>query len=202
SYAAPDRVALLTSLPFSENIKLINKVSMNQQADTLIMLLAVKHGQRTFDAGMTQMLPFIQKTGIDPDIISLSDGRGNEYTDLCSPRTIARLLTYMTSRPDFPAYYDSMPVWGEVGSEIDTVPPTSPLKGNAHAKSGTTVAEDRLHQSLLVMTRGNAGFLTSESGREIAFGTYVMYAPMKTIEDIFTVLADVGSVVEAIYEVT
>jgi D-alanyl-D-alanine carboxypeptidase/D-alanyl-D-alanine-endopeptidase (penicillin-binding protein 4) len=202
SYAAADRVALLTSLPFSQNIRLINKVSMNQQADTLIMLLAVTHGERTFDAGMTQLLPFIQTTGIDPAIVSLSDGRGNEYTDLCSPRTITRLLTYMTSRPDFPAYYDSMPVWGEVGSEIDTVPPTSPLKGNARAKSGTTVAAVRLHQSLMVMTRGNAGYLTGKRGRELAFGTYVMYAPMNTIDEVFTVLADVGSVVEAIYEVT
>ncbi|MGD9890901.1 MAG: D-alanyl-D-alanine carboxypeptidase/D-alanyl-D-alanine-endopeptidase, partial [Dehalococcoidia bacterium] len=202
SYATADRVALLTSLPFSQNITLINKVSMNQQADTLIMLLAVKHGQRTFAEGMTQLLPFIQKTGIDPALISLSDGRGNEYTDLCSPRTITRLLLYMTSRPDFPVYYDSMPVWGEVGSEIDTVPPTSPLKGNAAAKSGTTVAAVLLHQSLMVMTRGNAGFFTGKSGREIAFGTYVMHAPMKDIDDVFTVLADVGSVVEAIYEVT
>lgn len=96
----------------------------------------------------------------------------------------------------------SMPVWGEVGSEVDTVPPTSPLKGNARAKSGTTVAADRLNQSLRVMTRGNAGFLTSRSGWEIAFGTYVMYAPMKTIDEVSTVLADVGSVVEAMYEVT
>jgi hypothetical protein len=29
-----------------------------------------------------------------------------------------------------------------------------------------------------------------------------MYAPMNTIDEVFTVLADVGSVVEAIYEVT
>jgi len=202
SYAAADRVALLTSLPFSQNIRLINKVSMNQQADTLIMLLAVKNGQHTFDEGMTRLLPFIQTTGIDPDIISLSDGRGNEYTDLFSLRTVTRLLTYMTTRPDFPAYYDSMPVFGEVGSEVETVPPTSPLVGKAHAKSGTTAAVDRMHQNLILMTRGNAGFLTSKSGREIAFGVYVMYVPMKSIEDVFPILADVGGVVEAIYEVT
>ncbi len=60
----------------------------------------------------------------------------------------------------------------------------------------------RLHQRLMVMTRGNAGFLTSKSGREIAFGTYVMYAPMQTIDEVFTVLADVGGVVEALYDVT
>jgi D-alanyl-D-alanine carboxypeptidase/D-alanyl-D-alanine-endopeptidase (penicillin-binding protein 4) len=88
SYPLRDRVAILRSLPFSENIKLINKVSMNVQADTLIMLLAVKNGERTFEEGMARMLPFIQKTGIDPDTVSLSDGRGNEYSDLFSPHTV------------------------------------------------------------------------------------------------------------------
>jgi D-alanyl-D-alanine carboxypeptidase len=60
----------------------------------------------------------------------------------------------------------------------------------------------RPHQSLLVMTGGNAGFLTSKSGREIAFAIYVMYALMKDIDDVAAVLAEVGSVVEAIYEMT
>lgn len=44
--------------------------------------------------------------------------------------------------------------------------------------------------------------MTSKSGREIAFGAYVMYAPIKDIDEICTVLADAGSVVGAIYGVT
>jgi D-alanyl-D-alanine carboxypeptidase/D-alanyl-D-alanine-endopeptidase (penicillin-binding protein 4) len=202
SSAPADRVAVLRSLPFSENIKLINKVSMNVQADTLIMLLAVKNGQRTFQEGMPRLLPFIEKTGVDPDAISLSDGRGNEYTDLFSPRTVTELLRYMATRPDFPAYYDSMPIFGVDGSEVMTVPPTSPVAGKAHAKSGTTGAADLMHQRSMLMTRGNAGYMTARSGRELAFGLYVMYVPMQAIEDLFAILEDVGSVVEALYEAT
>ena len=151
---------------------------------------------------MPRLLPFIQKTGADPDAISLSDGRGNEYTDLFSPHTITKLLRYMATRPDFPAYYDSMPIFGVDGSEVMTVPPTSPVAGKAHAKSGTTGAPDLMHQRPMLMTRGNAGYLTAKSGRELAFGLYVMYVPMQAIEDLFAILEDVGSVVEAIYEAT
>jgi D-alanyl-D-alanine carboxypeptidase len=132
----------------------------------------------------------------------LSDGRGNEYTDLFSPHTITNLLRYMATRPDFPAYYDSMPIFGVDGSEVMTAPPTSPVAGKAHAKSGTTGAPDLMHQRSMLMTRGNAGYLTVKSGQELAFGLYVMYVPMQTIEDLFAILEDVGSVVEAIYEAT
>ena len=202
SYGSAERVALHTSLPFSENIKLINKVSMNRQADTLIMLLAVKAGERTFEAGMTQILPFIRTAGIDDDLVSLSDGRGNEYSDLFSPHTVTRLLRYMTTRPDFPTYFDSQPILGVDGTETISVPPTSPVAGKAQAKSGTTAAGDLMHQRPILMVRGNAGYLTGKSGREMVFGLYVMYVPMMGIEDLFDILKDLGSVVEAIHELT
>jgi D-alanyl-D-alanine carboxypeptidase/D-alanyl-D-alanine-endopeptidase (penicillin-binding protein 4) len=202
SYAAADRVALLRSLPFSENIKLINKVSMNVQADTLIMLLAVKHGQRTFEDGMAQLRPFVQKAGIDPDSMSLTDGRGGAYSNQFSPRTVSQLLRYMTTRPDFPAYFNSMPIFGVDGTETLTVSPTSPVAGKAQAKSGTLAAGDLMNQRLMLMTRGNAGYYTGKSGREYVFGLYVMHTPLGAIEDLFAVLQDLGSIVEVIYELT
>jgi D-alanyl-D-alanine carboxypeptidase/D-alanyl-D-alanine-endopeptidase (penicillin-binding protein 4) len=201
-YLAADRVALLRSLPFSENIKLINKVSMNVQADTLIMLLAVKDGERTFDAGMARLVPFVRSAGIDDTTVSLSDGRGNQYTDLVSPHTVTRLLRFMATRPDFPAYFNSLPVFGVDGTETSTVPPTSPVAGKAAAKSGTTVATDLLHQRLIVMTRGNAGYLTGSSGRELVFALYVMYVPVTRIGDVFDIAKDLGSIVEVIFELT
>lgn len=201
SYAAADRVALHTSLPFSENIKLINKVSMNVQADTLICLLAVKAGENTFEDGMPQLLPFIRKAGIDDNLISLSDGRGNEYTDLFSPRTVTEMLRYMTTRPDFPAYFNSLPIFGVDGTELITVDPTSPVAGKAQAKSGTTVAGDLMHQRLILMTRGNTGFLTTKSGRELVFGLYVMHVPLPgAIDDLFPLIKDLGAIVEVAYD--
>lgn len=202
SYTDADRVALHRSLPFSENIKLINKVSMNVQADTLVMLLAARNGQRTLDEGMVAVGGFVRTAGIDPTTMSLSDGRGNEYTDLFTPRTVAALLRYMSTRPDFPAYSASLPVFGVDGTEQGVVPADSPVAGRVAAKSGTTVAGDAMNQRPLVMTRGNAGYMNSRSGRETVVAVYVMHVPIAGIADVFAVAGDVASVVSALWEAT
>lgn len=200
SYKQADRVAVHRSLPFSENIRLILKVSMNRQADTLIYLLAVRRGKRTFEEGMQQLLPFLRKAGIDPELVSLSDGRGGEPSDLFSPRTVTQLLRYMATRPDFRAWYDAQSVIGVDGTEVSVVPATSPLRGKAVAKSGTTVEGDLLHDRPILMTRGNAGYMTARSGRELVFALYVMYVPLAQVEDLFAVARDLGTILEAIYE--
>ena len=199
SYAEADRVAQLTSPPFAENIKHILKVSMNQHADLLIFLLALKHGEQTFDAGLAQIPPFLRSLGLDPDAVSLSDGRGNEYTDLFSPRTVSQLLQAMATQPDFPAYFDALPILGVDGSETDTVAPTSPVRGKAFAKSGTTVAGDVMNQRPLVMVRALAGYLTATSGRELIFAIYVSDVPLADVLDVLTVVKEQGSIAEVIF---
>jgi D-alanyl-D-alanine carboxypeptidase/D-alanyl-D-alanine-endopeptidase (penicillin-binding protein 4) len=200
SYAEADRVALLTSPPFAENIKLILKVSMNQHADLLIFLLALKQGETSFAAGLAQIPPFLHDLGLDPDEVSLSDGRGNEYTDLFSPRTVSRLLQAMTTQPDFANYVDGLPILGVDGSEVDTVAPTSPVRGKAFAKSGTTIAGDVMNQRALTMVRALAGYLTARSGRELIFTIYVSDVPLADTLEILTVIKEQGSIAEVIYE--
>src|SRR5829696_245820 len=199
SYAEADRVALLTSPPFAQNIKLIFKVSMNQHADMLIFLLALKHGETSFAAGLQQIPPFLQQIGLDPDEVSLSDGRGNEYTDLFSPRTVSHLLQAMATRPDFPAYVDALPILGVDGSEIDTVAPTRPVRGKAFAKSGTTVDGDVMNQRALTMVRALAGYLTARSGRELIFAIYVSDVPLADVLDVLTIITEQGSIAEVIF---
>jgi D-alanyl-D-alanine carboxypeptidase/D-alanyl-D-alanine-endopeptidase (penicillin-binding protein 4) len=200
SYAAADRVALLTSPPFAQNIKLIFKVSMNQHADLLIFLLALKHGETSFAAGLAQIPPFLRGLGLDPELVSLSDGRGNEYTDLFSPRTVSQLLQAMATQPDFPSYFDALPILGVDGSEIDTVAPTSPVRGKAFAKSGTTVAGDVMNQRPLTMVRALAGYLSARSGRELIFTIYVSDVPLTDPLDVLTIIKEQGSIAEVIYE--
>ncbi|HEX2282604.1 MAG TPA: D-alanyl-D-alanine carboxypeptidase, partial [Thermomicrobiales bacterium] len=200
SYTEADRVALFTSPPFAENIKLILKVSMNQDADLLIFLLALKHGETSFAAGLAQIPPFLRDIGLDPDQVSLSDGRGNEYTDLFSPQTVARLLQTMVTQPDFAHYFDGLPILGVDGSEVDTVAPTSPVRGKAFAKSGTTIDGDVMNQRPLTMVRALAGYLTAKSGRELIFTIYVSDVPLADTLEILTVIKEQGSIAEVIYE--
>ncbi len=199
SYAEADRVALLTSPPFAENIKLIFKVSMNQHADLLIFLLALKHGETTFEAGLQQIPPFLAGLGLDPDAVSLSDGRGNENTDLFSPQTVSHLLRAMATRPDFPAYFDALPILGVDGSEINTVAPPSPVRGKAVAKSGTTVAGDAMNQRALTMVRALTGYLTAESGRELIFAIYVSDVPLADTLEVLPIISEQGSIAEVVF---
>jgi D-alanyl-D-alanine carboxypeptidase/D-alanyl-D-alanine-endopeptidase (penicillin-binding protein 4) len=200
SYTPADQVAVLRSLPFSQNLNLIFKVSMNEQADTLVMLLAAKHGQTTFDAGMEQILAFLRTTPLDADAVSLGDGRGNDRADLFSPYTATELLRYMATRPDASAYRDALPVMGEKGTEIDTVPPTSPIRGKASGKSGTTVVGDLMHQRPIILGRGLAGYMPTASGRELVYSLYVQTVPIADVLAVFTPIKDQGTMLEIIYE--
>jgi len=199
SYTPADQVALLHSLPFSQNLNLIFKVSMNEQADTLVMLLAARHGQTTFDDGMEQVLAFLRTTPLDTEAISLGDGRGNDRADLFSPYTVTQLLRYMAGRPDASAYRDALAVLGEKGTEIDTVAPSSPIRGKASAKSGTTVAGDLLHQRPIILGRGLAGYLPTSSGRELVYSIYVQTVPIADVTAVFTPIKDQGTMLESIY---
>lgn len=200
SYTAVDRVALLTSPPFAENIKLINKVSMNQHADLLVMLLALNAGETSFEAGLAEIGVFLREIGLDPGLVSLSDGRGNEYTDLFSPRTVSQLLFLMTRQDDFAPYFDSLSILGVDGSETITVPADSPVAGKSRAKSGTTVAGDLMNLRPIVMTRALTGYMTTTSGRDLIYAIYVNDVPVASIDELFTILEDQGAMVEAIFE--
>lgn len=200
SYAAADQVAVLESLPFAENIKLINKVSHNQHADLMVILLALHAGETSFDVGMSQIRAFLEEIGLDPALVSLSDGRGNEYTDLFSPRTVSTLLHLMTQRDDFAAYFDSLPILGVDGSEATTVPATSPLVGQVRAKSGTTVGGDLLNSRAVMMTRALAGYMTAKSGRELIFTIYLNNVPVAALSDLFPIFDEQGVIAEIIFE--
>jgi D-alanyl-D-alanine carboxypeptidase len=52
------------------------------------------------------------------------------------------------------------------------------------------------------MTRGNAGYMTSKSGRETVVAAYVMHTPIGAVEEVFGIAQDVGSVVAALWEAT
>jgi serine-type D-Ala-D-Ala carboxypeptidase/endopeptidase (penicillin-binding protein 4) len=200
SYTPADQVAVLRSLPFSQNLNLIFKVSMNEQADALVMLLAARVGKTTFDDGMEQILAFLRTTPLDAAAVSLGDGRGNDRADLFSPYSATQLLRYMATRPDASVYRDALPVLGEKGSEVDTVAPDSPVRGKASGKSGTTAVGDRMHQRIMILGRGLAGYTPTASGRQLVYSIYVESVPVADFEGLFTVIKDQGDMLGSIYE--
>jgi hypothetical protein len=106
----------------------------------------------------------------------------------------------MAVRSDFPTYLASLPVFGVDGTEAAVVPSDAPAAGKVQAKSGTTLAGDAMNQRVLVMTRGNAGYMTSESGRDLVVAVYVMHTPIGAIEEVLDVAKDVASVVTVLWD--
>lgn len=198
-YSKLRKVALLTSPPFSENLKLIEKVSQNMQADSLLPLMAAKEGKRSFWDGLAIEHTFLQKTGLDLGSISISDGRGNSYADLMTPSATVQLLRYMSSRNDSNVYLDALPLLGVDGSLATTVGSESPVKGMVQAKSGTTARYDAVNGRLILSAKALAGYMTTSKGRRLAFAMYVNNVPVQDINAINQVGNDLGSICEAIY---
>ncbi|WP_052721595.1 D-alanyl-D-alanine carboxypeptidase/D-alanyl-D-alanine endopeptidase [Methanosarcina siciliae] len=200
NYSEFERVALLTSPPFSENLKLIMKVSQNMQADSLLPLMAVKEGKRSFWDGLIIERSFLEKTGIDLNAVSISDGRGNSPADYMTPRTTVDLLRYMSSGNDSQVYRDALPILGVDGSLATSVGPESPAKGKVRAKTGTTAKYDAVNDRLILCSQALGGYMNTSEDRKLAFAIYVNNVPVKDVKEMKQVSNDLGSICEAIYE--
>ena len=199
-YLPSSRVAVLRSLPFSEVIKLVLKVSHNQIADTLIELIALKNGKVGFEEGVACELPFLKKAGVDDAGVSLGDGRGNDRGDVFTPQSVATLLEYMTKQTDFEAFRRGLPLLGVDGTEFEAVASTSAVRGKASVKTGAVVVADLLHDRPIQLAASMAGYLTAQSGRRLIVALYINNITLNGVEDVFAVDQDMGKVYEGLYD--
>lgn len=200
------KVAERSSPPLHEYIRNILKISHNQGADMLPLLLAVKNGRDTFEAGMAAERTFLAGTGIDLRALSLSDGSGISASNLVTPRTVVQLLKYMTAHRDYESFRGSLPVLGSDGTLADAVGKDSPARGKVLAKTGTVDLFDLVNDSGFVQIKSLAGYMTAASGRQLVFALFVNHvhpvdapdrkAVVKLTGD---VAADVARIAEILY---
>src|SRR5207244_13105659 len=76
SYAKSTRVAVFTSPPLSEAVKVTLKVSHNLYASTLPLLVAAKYGERTLADGLHRQRSFLRDLGVDTNAVSFAGGAG------------------------------------------------------------------------------------------------------------------------------
>lgn len=199
AYTSMNRVALFKSPPYSEQIKLILKVSHNLGADETPLLVAAKNGKRTFEEGMALERGFLERAGVNVKTISFSDGEGGDRSDLVTPRAAVQLLRYMKGNRDFSAYHDALPILGVDGSLAHNVPPDSPARGKVCAKTGTIITGDLLNFRPLLLVKGLAGYMTAASGRKLVFAFYVNNVPIKELNGMIQVGNDLGTLAEIVY---
>jgi D-alanyl-D-alanine carboxypeptidase/D-alanyl-D-alanine-endopeptidase (penicillin-binding protein 4) len=171
-------VAKFSSPPLSELLRVTLKVSHNLYASTLPLLLAVKNGERTLDAGLRRQGEVLKGLGVDIRQITFGGGAGGSIADNITPRATVQLLQAMAKRPDFPTYKAGLPVLGVDGTLTTVVGTDSPARGKVAAKTGTLWAHDALNDRMLLRSKALGGVLQTSRGKTLYFAMFVNDVPL------------------------
>jgi D-alanyl-D-alanine carboxypeptidase/D-alanyl-D-alanine-endopeptidase (penicillin-binding protein 4) len=153
-----------TSSPLLANIiAQTNTNSINLFAEHCLIQSALAIGaQGETDKAIKAVLEFWKQKGMDIQGLSMNDGSGLSNYNVITPEQLVFLLQYMKNQsPYFETFYQSLAVAGVSGT-LKTLALGSPAQGNLHGKSGTV---DR--------AKAYAGYVTTKSGRELAFSMVV-----------------------------
>jgi len=164
---AANVIATHVSPPLSQDVKVTLKVSDNLHAAIMPYLWSPKH---TLRAGFDLERAFLQRAGLDTSQIVQNDGLGGAA--FIQPQFMVKYLAYIRTQPFFPIFYSSLPILGVDGT-LFNIANNSPARGKVHAKTGTWGTGDSLNQRSMISGKGLAGYMTTASGRHVAFCLYL-----------------------------
>lgn len=194
-------VAELESLPLSEEVKYVMKISYNRGAQTFICRLAVTAGSKDCNDGMAVAGKIWKDAGLDTTGASLIDGSGLPG-NFVTAKNAVQVQRILAERPDGELWRDTLPIMGVDGS-LTTVQAGSESAGKVFAKTGTLAAGDAFNSRIRIVTKTLGGVIDAESGRTLLF-TVIMnnaFADFDTyIDAVFQANDDVGAVASAIQQ--
>jgi D-alanyl-D-alanine carboxypeptidase/D-alanyl-D-alanine-endopeptidase (penicillin-binding protein 4) len=204
SYARDKPLAVFTSPPLAEAIKVTLKVSHNLYASTLPLLLAARHHKRTLAEGLRLQREVLSTLGVDVDSVSFGGGAGGNNADSVTPRAAVQVLRGMAAKqPDaYPAYLAALPRLGVDGTLADAVPKDSPARDKVQAKTGTLTWQDLLNDRPLLRSKALAGVLTNAKGKPYTFALYVNDVPLPRDGSSRREGKQLGKVCEVLYQHT
>ncbi len=167
SEVGPNVIAAHVSPPLSQDVKVTLKVSDNLHASIMPYLWSPKH---TLRAGFDLERAFMQSAGLDTTQIVQNDGLGGFA--FIQPQYMVHYLAYLRTQPYYQTFYSALPILGVDGT-LFNIANNSPARGKVHAKTGTWSGGDAINQRALVSGKGLAGYMTTASGRHIAFCFYL-----------------------------
>lgn len=157
-YKKQRRIAVYSSPPLIEIVRIINKVSQNLHAEQLLRTLGAHSSQiGNISTASGVMKAFLVGAGINAETIRIADGSGLSRKNLISPRQVVTLLRYVDKQPFGTTFYESLPIAGVDGTLKSRMVKTRAEK-NVHAKTGT-----------LENVRCLSGFITTQDGERLAF---------------------------------
>jgi D-alanyl-D-alanine carboxypeptidase/D-alanyl-D-alanine-endopeptidase (penicillin-binding protein 4) len=125
------------SEPLAEEIRHVNKNSLNLHAELLLLLAAhEKSGATAREDALKFAADFYKAAGIADGDVGLTDGSGLSRRDLVTPRAIVQLLSYAATQPWGEIFRSSLPIAGEDGTLSERMKNTA-AEGRIFAKTGT-----------------------------------------------------------------
>jgi serine-type D-Ala-D-Ala carboxypeptidase/endopeptidase (penicillin-binding protein 4) len=158
-------LASVESPPMETLVRLTNKASDNFFAEILVKDLAMQaRGVGTTATGARLAAGFARRLGARA---RLADGSGLSRANRASPHRVVRLLTAMSERDEFDAWYASLPVAGRDGTLRDRMR-SGAARGRCRGKTGTLSNVSAL-----------SGYCTARSGELYAFSILMngVYTP-------------------------
>jgi D-alanyl-D-alanine carboxypeptidase len=201
SYSSAQQVARLTSAPYAQDLRFVNKVSYNLGADVTLMLYGLaKNGSRTMPAALaTEQSDLSSTFKITPDQYHFIDGSGGGDTTANAKAVIA-MLRGMRLMPDYATYVDTMPSLGVDGSlttvtDFEVDPALAGAKGRVYAKTGTYVGlGTNMPATPFLKAQALAGYIDAKSGRRIAFFLTMNNAVFEGFPTVLNAFQDEGEI--------
>jgi D-alanyl-D-alanine carboxypeptidase/D-alanyl-D-alanine-endopeptidase (penicillin-binding protein 4) len=174
------------SPPLVKALEIINKRSQNLHAEMLLRTLGAQFGgSGTDEAGIEVVKQFLIESGIDSAAnVILNDGSGLSRDNLVTPRFQTSLLLYLSTRPHFDLFLNTLAVSGTDGTLKHRLA-SRPVRGVIHAKTGSLNGVSTL-----------SGYMTTKSGRNLIFSIFAnnvrasMWRVRKTIDEICALFVD------------
>jgi D-alanyl-D-alanine carboxypeptidase/D-alanyl-D-alanine-endopeptidase (penicillin-binding protein 4) len=158
-------LATHVSPPLRDYLAVVNKRSNNLYTELVFRTLGrLSQGVGSPDAGAAAVAASLTELGVDLTGLVQMDGSGLSAANRVRPTTFVDLLARMSSSPEWPEYWASLPVAGvrrELGRMYDT-----PAAGNLRAKTGTIEGVSAL-----------SGVVQTRDGERLAFSFLVNGTP-------------------------
>jgi D-alanyl-D-alanine carboxypeptidase/D-alanyl-D-alanine-endopeptidase (penicillin-binding protein 4) len=194
------RVASYKSEPLADDIKVTLKVSHNLYASTLPVIVGLKHGHPSAEAGLHQQAKLLRGFGIEPGQVSFAGGAGGANADSVTPRATVEFLQKMARHPTAKEYFDSLPILGVDGTLAESVSKDSPARGKVRAKTGTLGWYDAQNERTLLRSKALAGELETAKGTKLYLAMFVNDLPLPQGQSASSLGKVLGKLCEVIYK--
>ncbi len=204
TYTDDTKVAAFTSPPFSQDAKLVLKVSLNLGANLALSLFGESKDRDTIQGALANERSVLtDQYGVPGAQFDFPTNGSGSPDSQGSPRALVQMLTKMSTTPVAADYRAALPIMGVDGSLVATGVDL-PGKGHVFAKPGTTVGASADGKGLELKAQNLAGYIDTKSGRRLAYAVMVNNAgavdPAEITTSVGEVFNDEGAISNYLYE--